>query len=154
MYDIEHLGNTKNQNYAENIVNCIKTIDYDVTCTNDLLKIQDINDFKKKLKDKIIYLSSAELAMKYLMNSMYGGSSHKSFFWFNIHLANDITGESRNLIHLMEHHIPDFWRNNWLKLKDLHKQLGVEIDEKQATVSKKENKKRRDVPRHNLSIEI
>lgn len=132
IYDIEHLGRTENQKYPENIIECIKTIDYNITCTNDLLNIQDINEFKKKLKDKITYLSSAELAMKYLMNSMYGGSSHKSFFWFNIHLANDITGESRNLIHLMEHHIPDFWRNNWLKLEDLHKKLGITVDEKQA----------------------
>ena len=146
MYDIEHLGNTENQNYAENIVNCIKTIDYNVTCTNDLLKIQDINDFKKKLKDKITYLSSAELAMKYLMNSMYGGSSHKSFFWFNIHLANDITGESRNLIHLMEHHIPDFWRNNWLKLTNLHKELGIEVDKKQAMKALEEAKMQVDDP--------
>lgn len=132
IYDIEHLGYTENQQYPENIIECIKTIDYNITCTNDLLNIQDINEFKNKLKDKITYLSSAELAMKYLMNSMYGGSSHKSFFWFNIHLANDITGESRNLIHLMEHHIPDFWRNNWLKLEDLHKKLGITVDEKQA----------------------
>lgn len=140
MYDIEHLGHTENQNYPENIIECIKTIDYNITCTNDLLNIQDINEFKKKLKDKITYLSSAELAMKYLMNSMYGGSSHKSFFWFNIHLANDITGESRNLIHLMEHHIPDFWRNNWLKLTDLHKKLGIEIDKKQALKALEEAK--------------
>ena len=140
IYDIEHLGRTENQKYPENIIECIKTINYNITCTNDLLNIQDINEFKNKLKDKIIYLSSAELAMKYLMNSMYGGSSHKSFFWFNIHLANDITGESRNLIHLMEHHIPDFWRNNWLKLTDLHKKLGIEIDKKQALKALEEAK--------------
>ena len=28
-----------------------------------------------------------------------GGSSHQAFFWFNMDLANDITGEARNLIH-------------------------------------------------------
>jgi hypothetical protein len=63
---------------------------------------------------------------------MYGGSSHIAFYWFNIHLANDITGESRNLIHLMEHHIPDYFRNNWLQMKSLHKELGIEVDEEQA----------------------
>lgn len=146
MYDIEHLTNTKNQQYAENIVECIKTLEYNVSCTNDLLKIEDLNVFKKKLKDKITQLSNSEHAMKILMNSMYGGSSHKSFFWFNIHLANDITGESRNLIHMMEHHIPDFWRNNWLKLKDLHKKLGIEVDEKQALKALDEAKMQWDDP--------
>jgi hypothetical protein len=42
-------------------------------------------------------------------------------------LANDITGESRNLIHLMEHHIPDFWEHNWTRMDELHKKLGINI---------------------------
>lgn len=31
-----------------------------------------------------------------------GGSSHQTFFWFNMDLANDITREAKNLIHMME----------------------------------------------------
>ena len=59
MYDIEHLGYTENQNYPENIIECIKTIDYNITCTNDLLNIQDINEFKKKLKEGFNFMMYA-----------------------------------------------------------------------------------------------
>lgn len=130
--DLDHMGHTTNQIYNDKIVECLESIGYNITCTNDLYKIDNISEFKRILKDKIGRLISSEHAMKILMNSMYGGSSHVSFFWYNNYLANDVTGESRNLIHLMEHHIPEFWRNNWLKLTDLHKKLGIEVDEKLA----------------------
>jgi hypothetical protein len=32
----------------------------------------------------------------------------------------------------MENHIPDFIKHNWLKMKEVHKQLGIEVDEKKA----------------------
>lgn len=63
---------------------------------------------------------------------MYGGASHISFALFSMILANDITGEARNIIHKMEHHIPDFWRENWINMKDVHKMLGIEVDEEKA----------------------
>jgi hypothetical protein len=63
---------------------------------------------------------------------MYGGASHVNFYWYNMNIANDITGEARNLIHRMENHIPDFIKHNWLKMKEVHKQLGIEVDEKKA----------------------
>lgn len=59
-----------------------------------------------KIAQKIIYYTSYEQACKLLGNSMYGGSSHPAFAWFNMDLANDITGEARNLIHIMESFVP------------------------------------------------
>lgn len=134
-YDTKHIiekSQIEDRVYNKNICNYLSKIGYDIKCSQDIYKLTDMNKFYKELEREISYLFSSEQAMKLLMNSMYGGSSHIAFYWFNIHLANDITGESRNLIHKMEHHIPDFWRNNWLKLKDLHKQLGIEVDEKKA----------------------
>lgn len=134
-WDIEHILDNKiihNNQYNNAIVEFLSSIGYNIKCTNDLFNIGDKQAFLKKIKDEISYLFSSEQAVKLLMNSMYGGSSHVAFYWFNIHLANDITGESRNLIHLMEHHIPDYFRNNWLQMKSLHKELGIEIDEEQA----------------------
>ena len=61
------------------------------------------------------------------MNSLYGGSSHISFSFFKIELANDITSESRNLIHLMEDHIPSFFRDNWVNMTELHDTLGIKL---------------------------
>lgn len=131
-WDLEHIldgQKIKNNKYNNAIVEFLANMGYNIKCSNDLYNIEDKKDFLKKIKQEISYLFSSEQAVKLLMNSMYGGSSHIAFYWFNIHLANDITGESRNLIHLMEHHIPDYFRKNWLNMKDLHKELGIEVDE-------------------------
>ena len=133
MKDIDGLlgGKTiKHQTYPDNVIESIKGLGYTVTSTDDLYSI-DLKSFKRILGNEITYLGSYEQGMKLLGNSGYGGSSHVSFFWFNLDLANDITGEARNLIHMMEHHIPDFWRNNWETLTDLHKKLGIELKSKQ-----------------------
>ena len=61
------------------------------------------------------------------MNSCYGGSSHPYFAFYNIDLANDITGEARNLIHMMERHIPELFDNEWFKMKDVHKMIGIKL---------------------------
>lgn len=134
--DMEHIlaGRRPNQVYNERIKQALKKIDVEAECGEDLLKYDNdfLSDKMHELKSEITYYSCHEQAMKLLMNSMYGGSSHVSFYWFNMELANDITGESRNLIHSMENHIPAFWRDNWTKMTDLHKKLGIEIDPKAA----------------------
>lgn len=132
MSDVENLmaGHTvKSKDYKEEYVKAMKEIGYDVKRTSDLSDIS-LHEFKPKLATLIEFYTSYEQAMKLLGNSMYGGSSHISFFWFNMSLANDITGEARNVIKLMENHIPEYIRTEWPKMTDVHKALGVEIDEK------------------------
>ena len=87
----------------------------------------DLKELQRVLRREITFMTSTEQAIKLIMNSMYGGSSHVAFEWFNIRLANDITGEGRNIIHKMEEHIPQFFQENWLKMTDLHKKLGIKI---------------------------
>lgn len=130
--DIDNIlnkNNISNTEYPQNIIKIFNDIGYNIKSTNDLLNksVQDLQELRNNLSNEIMYYTSYEQAMKYLANSMYGGSSHVKFFWFNMDLANDITGEARNLIHMMEHHIPDFWRNNWCNMKDLHKKLGINL---------------------------
>lgn len=129
MRDIDHIlkGNDfENNEYPKNIIDSLNGLGYNIACTNDI-KTVNIDKFRSDVMDEIEYLGSFEQGMKLLGNSGYGGSSHVSFFWFNMDLANDITGEARNLIHMMEHHIPDFWRNNWTSMVDLHKSLGIKL---------------------------
>ncbi len=137
MVDLTHIIENKpvkHRDYNEQLQKAIAKIGLNIQNSDQLAKYnkEELNEFIRLLKDEIIYYSCHEQAMKLLMNSMYGGSSHQSFYWFNMNLANDITGESRNLIHMMEHHIPDWFRNNWINNKELHNQLGVEVDTKQA----------------------
>ena len=138
IFDIDKIlanHNTEDRSYSEEIVKDLENIGISgVTCTQDLRKMseQELKAIIPIIKNEIVYLDSNQLAMKYLMNSMYGGASHVNFYWYNMNIANDITGEARNLIHRMEHHIPDFIKKNWTTLYDVHKQLGIEVDPEKA----------------------
>lgn len=135
MSDIEHIlkgHKPENKNYSNDKIKVMSDIGYNVTCTNDLYNITDIKEFTSKLKNEIEFYTSYEQAMKNLGNSMYGGSSHISFFWFNMSMANDITGEAKNVIKLMEEHIPEYIKNEWPKMKDVHKELGITVNEEKA----------------------
>lgn len=118
--DTDHIlaGRTPQANtkYSTQETTTLKSLGYDVRCTNDLLSIEDLSMFRSKLSDEIEWLVSFEQANKLVMNSMYGGSSHIAFFWYNIDLANDITSEGRNLIHKMEKHIPQYFSEHWEEL--------------------------------------
>lgn len=134
MSDIENINNghnVENQQYPENIIEAISHMGYSVKCTNDLYNI-DLKEFTPKLRTEIEFYTSYEQAMKLLGNSMYGGSSHKSFFWFNMCLANDITGEARNIIKIMENHIPRYIKEEWPYMSDVHKELGITVNAKKA----------------------
>jgi DNA polymerase elongation subunit (family B) len=127
--DIDHLisgHTTKHQQYPENISNTLKSLGYNIECTGDLEKL-DLVALKSIVKNEIEYNTSFEQAMKLLGNSMYGGSSHVGFYWFNMPLANDITGEARNIIHKMESHIPEYMAENWSKMVDFHKKHGINL---------------------------
>ena len=134
MSDIENINNghnVENQQYPENIIEAISHMGYSIKCTNDLYNI-DLKEFTPKLLTEIEFYTSYEQAMKLLGNSMYGGSSHKSFFWFNMCLANDITGEARNIIKIMENHIPQYIKEEWPYMTDVHKELGITVNAKKA----------------------
>ena len=132
MSDIDHILERKNiskNQYPENIVKDLKELGYEIKSADDIKKMQveEIKEFKIKLKEQITYYISYEQGCKLLMNSCYGGSSHIAMFWYNILVSNDITASGRDLIHLMERHIPQYLQENWFKLTDLHKKLGIRI---------------------------
>lgn len=139
MTDVDHIladVEVKPQRYADNLVEAIKNMGYDISGTMDIFKLAEDNtalkEFAAKLATEIEFYTSYEQAMKLLGNSMYGGSSHISFFWFNMYLANDITGEARNVIKLMENHIPEYIKEEWPKMTDVHKELGITVDQAKA----------------------
>ena len=129
--DIGHMlrGQTlKHTDYPEHICQAISNIGWSIKSTTDLMQLGNkLEKFLDELKSEISYLSSFEQACKLLMNSLYGGSSHIAFAFFMLELANDITGEARNIIHLMEDHIPTWFKNNWYNHNELHKLLGVKV---------------------------
>jgi hypothetical protein len=131
--DIDHVLSgqvLKEQPYPKNILEALESIGYCIADNCDLLTMADkqLKTMRADVKKEIEYNTSFEQAMKLLGNSMYGGSSHIAFFWFNMNLANDITGEARNIIHKMEEHIPAYMERNWKLMIDFHKKHNIKIN--------------------------
>ena len=137
--DIDHILNGHDDElhtYKADAVALMESIGYYFSCGEDIREWHakhgdaELKEFESKLKFEITYHANLEQAIKLMMNSVYGGTSHKSFYWFNINLANDITGESRNLTHMMEDHLGEYWKTAWQtepKLAEIRKKLGITI---------------------------
>lgn len=73
--------------------------------------------------------SLVELAYKTLSNAAYGASSSPSFYFYNLELAKDITGECRNLTRFFWDNLPVFFHETIWERKDLWEKFGFELDE-------------------------
>ena len=123
--------------YTEDEIGKLREMGYNFTCGEDLISIPeaDLKELSRIIKEEITYLSNLEQAIKLMMNSIYGGTSHQAFYWFNIALANDVTGEGRNLTHHMERHLNEFWRDAWQtnsELKKIQDELGLKLKPKEV----------------------
>ena len=137
MSDLEHLmqGRTiEHRDYKDNEIQALAEIGFEnIKSSDDLVTYKERwDELKTKLSFEIVFHTAKEQSMKILGNSMYGGSSHISFYWYNMDLANDITGEARNLTLMMEKHLSSFWKENWTKMIDWHKKWGIEVDPEKA----------------------
>lgn len=129
---IQPLNHSILNKYDQDEIDHLKGMGYAFTCGEDLVNRNpdDLTVIRRIIKTEITYLANLEQAIKLMMNSIYGGTSHQAFYWFNIALANDITGEGRNLTHHMERHLNDFWRDAWQTnpaLKKIQDDLGIKL---------------------------
>lgn len=138
LLDIEHLleGKTDAQmhKYSDRVVNALKELGYDLHSGDDVKNVDDLMTLKRKVSNEIAYLVNREQSVKLLMNGMYGGTTHPAFFWFSEYLGNDITGEARSVIHLMEKHFESFWNENWALMDEYHKKWGIEVDKERIPI--------------------
>lgn len=90
-------------------------------------------DELKQLYDDVEALreefSLIELAYKVLSNGAYGASSSPNFYFYNLELAKDITGECRNLTKYFWKNLEEFFHETIWNRKDLWKKFGFELDE-------------------------
>ena len=103
---------------------------YNIHDKHEIAQYPDLRDLKRKIAEDIEDFVSREQSFKLLGNSAYGGSSHPAFYWFNIEMARDITGESRALIKMMDAKTSDLFINKFYYMTDVHKQLGIELVDK------------------------
>ena len=137
MSDIAHIFKgvgIKHRDYEDKIIAAIRELGYDISDSDSLSAMDktELKRFEQKLQSEIEFKSAHEQGMKLMGNAMYGGTGNPSFYWFNNRLANDITGEARNLTLLMEEHLSKFFKENWLKMTDWHKKWNVEVDKKKC----------------------
>lgn len=135
MLDCEHLKKgreVKFRKYSDNLVEAITSIGFRIQDTEDLknlyLNPSEFEKFVTKLDAEIKFRGAEEQGMKLMGNAMYGGTGNVSFFWFSNELANDVTGEARNLIHLMERHLRSYFKEHWLEMTDWHQKWGIIVD--------------------------
>lgn len=102
---------------------------YGIVDKHGVAEYANLADLKHHVLEDIENFYSREQSFKLLGNSAYGGSSHPAFYWFNIEMANDITGEGRNLIHMMEKKTQEVF-DTFNTMTDEHKKLGITIDQK------------------------
>ena len=135
--DLRHLlkGNHEEELhvYDQDILESLEELGYGGFKSGDDFKRlthEELVDAERTIYAECKFKEAHQMAMKLLGNSMYGGCSHVAFYFYNMGLANDITGEARNVIHLMEHHIPQYFEDHWFDMKEEHKRWGIEVDQK------------------------
>ena len=112
--------------------------------SDDIKKIikEDLNDVDiyslsleelKKLREEVQELRDEytllELANKTLGNAAYGAAANQYFYFFNINLAGDITGECRELTQTMWKNLEEWFHEGIWERKDLWEKFDFELDE-------------------------
>ena len=93
------------------------------------MSIEDLKNFRVEVDDLRHEYSLLELAMKLLGNGLYGCSANQYFYFYNVNLAGDITGECRNLTKTMWHNLEEFFHETLWERKDLWEKFDFELDE-------------------------
>ncbi len=125
--------------FSDNIKQFLK----DVYPNKDIYSLskEELIEFKEELIQKRQEYSLLEAAYKTAMNAAYGASANHTFYFYNVELAGDITGECRHLTKTMWKNLEEFFHETLWQRKDLQEQFDFELDEgkhdwyRQQTVS-------------------
>ena len=90
-------------------------------------KIAKLKKAQQTYKDLIEEQYNKEQALKLTLNSIYGAFGNKYFTFFNTDIAEAITMQAKEINLYAEKVLNHYFANLWLKDKDLHERLGIEI---------------------------
>ena len=93
------------------------------------MTLEELEAFKTEIIQKRQEYALLENAQKVLANAAYGSSASNVFYFFNVNLAADITGECRELTKSMWHNLENFFHETIWERKDLWEQFDFELDE-------------------------
>ena len=131
LVEIDNLINQSNnhQSFSQDIVDLLKSKFGKTYDDLQTMSIEQLKSFKVEVTDLRHEFSLLELAMKLLGNGLYGCCANRFFYFYNMNLAGDITGECRNLTKSMWHNLEAFFHETLWERKDLWKQFNFELDE-------------------------
>lgn len=93
------------------------------------MSLDELEKFKEEIEDLRHEFSLIEFAFKTLGNACYGASGNQYFYFFNVDLAADITGECRKLTKTMWHNMDNFFHEDLWNRKDLQEKFNFKLDE-------------------------
>jgi len=93
------------------------------------MSIDELKKFRIDVEDLRHEYSLLELAMKLLGNGLYGCCANRFFYFYNMALAGDITGECRNLTKTMWNNLEYFFHETLWERKDLWEKFDFKLDE-------------------------
>lgn len=129
--EIDNLINQSNnhQSFSQDIVDLLKSKFGKTYDDLQTMTIEQLKSFKIEVTDLKHEFSLLELAMKLLGNGLYGCCANRFFYFYNMNLAGDITGECRNLTKSMWHNLEAFFHETLWERKDLWEKFNFELDE-------------------------
>lgn len=113
--------------FSDNIKQFLKDNYPDVDIYN--MSLNELKLFKEEIIEKREEYTLLEMANKTLGNAAYGASANCFFYFYNIKLAGDITGECRNLTKTMWNKLEHFFHEEIWERKDLWEKFGFKLDE-------------------------
>lgn len=93
------------------------------------MNLEELKSFRDEIENLRHEYSLLELANKLSGNGAYGASAAAQFYFFNVSLAADITGECRVLTKTMWDKLEYFFHETLWERKDLWEKFDFELDE-------------------------
>lgn len=103
------------------------------------MSLEELKLFKEEIENLRHEYSLLELAQKLLGNGAYGASASDKFYFYNVSLAADITGECRVLTKTMWSKLEEFFHETIWERKDLWEKFEFELDESKHNWYKKQH---------------
>lgn len=93
------------------------------------MSLQELTAFRTEVEDLRHEYSLLELSQKLLGNGLYGCCANRFFYFYNMNLAGDITGECRVLTKTMNEKLIHWFHEDIWERKDLWEKFDFELDE-------------------------
>ncbi len=93
------------------------------------MSLDELKLFREEIEDLRHEYFLLEIGSKLLGNGLYGACANEFFYFFNVNLAGDITGECRHLTKTMWNNMEEFFHETIWNRKDLWERFDFALDE-------------------------